>query len=65
MEQAALPGAAWERLVYGSDQATGAIGRHEQRITQPATLHVLDEGLDALGVFLGARRQVQEVLLAI
>ena len=56
---------AGEALLDRPDQPRSAIRRHEERIAKTPPLEVLEERTAALGVLLGAGRQMQQHLLAL
>ena len=65
MRQATLAGRAREAGLQRLDDPRRAIGDHQQGIAQSARAHVLEECADRLVVFLAARHQVQQNLLAL
>src|SRR4029453_16332673 len=65
VDQAALAQRPREARLDRADQSRRPIGDDEQRVGQPAALEILEEGRATRRVLLGARRQVQEDLLAV
>jgi len=65
VRQTALPQCAREALLDRPDDPGRTVADHQQRIRQAAPAHVAKEFAAARRVLLGARRQVQQRLLAV